>query len=252
MGGDSYGDINSVSNIDVNMIVSVDPVNRKVLLTSIPRDYYVNFPSFGEDAYDKITHAGYYGIQESVFSVEKLLGVDINYYVKVNFSTIEGVIDAIGGVDVYSDFAFKERAFKQYYFTKGLNHLNGRQALAFARERKAFEDGDIQRVKNQQKVLTAIIDKVTSSTAMVTNFSEILNSVSSSFSTNLDAGSINRLVKMQLNDMREWKIDSQNLVGDDLNTYTYSYPGVELYVMKPDMESVNSSSVKIKQFLGES
>ena len=165
-GGDAYGSIDNVTNTDVNMIITVDPVNRKVLLTSIPRDYYVNLPSFGNDAYDKLTHAGYYGIEESVKAIENLLDIDINYYVKVNFSTIEGVIDAIKGVDVYSDYSFNECAYGIYHFNKGMNHLNGKQALAFARERKSFSDGDIQRVKNQQKVLTAIIDKVTSSTTL--------------------------------------------------------------------------------------
>ena len=245
-GGDAYGSIDNVTNTDVNMIITVDPVNRKVLLTSIPRDYYVNLPSFGNDAYDKLTHAGYYGIEESVKAIENLLDIDINYYVKVNFSTIEGVIDAIKGVDVYSDYSFNECAYGIYHFNKGMNHLNGKQALAFARERKSFSDGDIQRVKNQQKVLTAIIDKVTSSTTLVTNFSQILDSVGNSFSTNMETKSINRFIKMQLNDMRGWSIESQNLVGTDLYTYTYTYPNLQLYVMKQDENSIAMSSFTIK------
>lgn len=249
-GGDAYGSIDNVTNTDVNMIITVDPINRKVLLTSIPRDYYVNLPSFGDDAYDKLTHAGYYGIEESVKAIENLLDIDINYYVKVNFSTIEGVIDAIKGVDVYSDYSFNECAYGIYHFNKGMNHLNGKQALAFARERKSFSDGDIQRVKNQQKVLTAIIDKVTSSTTLVTNFSQILDSVGNSFSTNMETKSINRFIKMQLNDMRGWSIESQNLVGTDLYTKnTYTYPNIELYVMKQDEKSVNSVKEKIKKYL---
>lgn len=248
-GGDAYGSIDNVTNTDVNMIITVDPVNRKVLLTSIPRDYYVNLPSFGDDAYDKLTHAGYYGIEESVKAIENLLDIDINYYVKVNFSTIEGVIDAIKGVDVYSDYSFNECAYGIYHFNKGMNHLNGKQALAFARERKSFSDGDIQRVKNQQKVLTAIIDKVTSSTTLVTNFSQILDSVGNSFSTNIESKNINRFIKMQLNDMRSWSIESQNLVGTDFYTYTYTYPNLQLYVMKQDEKSVNSVKEKIKKYL---
>lgn len=248
-GGDAYGSIDNVTNTDVNMIITVDPVNRKVLLTSIPRDYYVNLPSFGNDAYDKLTHAGYYGIEESVKAIENLLDIDINYYVKVNFSTIEGVIDAIKGVDVYSDYSFNECAYGIYHFNKGMNHLNGKQALAFARERKSFSDGDIQRVKNQQKVLTAIIDKVTSSTTLVTNFSQILDSVGNSFSTNMETKSINRFIKMQLNDMRGWSIESQNLVGTDLYTYTYTYPNLQLYVMKQDENSIAMSKNKINKYL---
>ena len=248
-GGDAYGSIDNVTNTDVNMIITVDPVNRKVLLTSIPRDYYVNLPSFGNDAYDKLTHAGYYGIEESVKAIENLLDIDINYYVKVNFFTIEGVIDAIKGVDVYSDYSFNECAYGIYHFNKGMNHLNGKQALAFARERKSFSDGDIQRVKNQQKVLTAIIDKVTSSTTLVTNFSQILDSVGNSFSTNMETKSINRFIKMQLNDMRGWSIESQNLVGTDLYTYTYTYPNLQLYVMKQDENSIAMSKNKINKYL---
>ena len=249
-GGDAYGSIDNVTNTDVNMIITVDPINKKLLLTSIPRDYYVNLPSFGENAYDKLTHAGYYGIEESVKAVEKLLDIDINYYVKVNFSTIEGVIDAIDGVDVYSEYSFKERAFGKYYFKVGNNHLNGHQALAFARERKAFNDGDIQRVKNQQKVLEAIIKKITSSTKLVTNFSRILDSVSSSLSTNMDTSSINKFIKKQLNDMSSWSIESQNLTGTDYSSSnTYTFPGINLYVMKQDDESIKNAKKNIKEIL---
>lgn len=252
-GGDAYGSIDNVTNTDVNMIITVDPINRKVLLTSIPRDYYVNLPSFGDDAYDKLTHAGYYGIEESVKTIENLLDIDINYYVKVNFSTIEGVIDAIEGVDVYSDYSFKADIYPDYFtFKKGMNHLNGKQALAFARERHSFKDGDVQRVKNQQKVLTAIIKKITSSTTLVTNFSQILDSVGNSFSTNMETKNINRFVKMQLNDMRGWSIESQNLIGTDLYTKeTYTYPSLELYVMKQDKKSVDAAKEKIKGYLNK-
>lgn len=248
-GGDAYGSIDNVTNTDVNMIITVDPVNKKLLLTSIPRDYYVNLPSFGDNAYDKLTHAGYYGIEESVKAVENLLDIDINYYVKVNFSTIVGVIDAIGGVDVNSDYSFYEKAYGLYHYKKGMNHLNGKQALAFARERKSFGDGDVQRVKNQQKVLTAIIKKVTSSATLVTNFSQILDSVENSFLTNMKSKDINKFVKMQLNDMSSWNIDSQNLVGTDLYTKdTYTFPNLELYVMKQEQKSINDAKEKIKRY----
>ena len=251
-GGDAYGSIDNVTNTDVNMIITVDPINRKVLLTSIPRDYYVNLPSFGEDAYDKLTHAGYYGIEESVKTIEKLLDIDINYYVKVNFSTIEGIIDAIEGVDVYSDYSFCANGRPDICYKKGNNHMDGFHALMFARERYAFKDGDVQRVKDQQKVLTAIIKKVTSSTALVTNFSQILDSVENSFSTNMEPSNINRFIKMQLNDMRGWNIESQNLVGTDLYTKeTYTYPNLKLYVMKQDEKSVETASEKIKGYLNK-
>ncbi|MBQ4263497.1 MAG: LCP family protein [Bacilli bacterium] len=246
-GGDSYGSIKKVTNTDVNMVISVDPVNHKLLLTSIPRDYYVNFPGQGENAYDKLTHAGYYGINESVLTVEKLLDIDINYYIKVNFSTVEGVIDAIGGVDVKVDKAFTA-SDGTYSYKKGVQHMNGKKALRFARERKAFTSGDIERVKNQQKVLSAIIDKVTSSTALITSYSKILDSVSKNFATNMKSEDISKLVKMQLNDMRGWSITSQNLVGTDLYTGTYTFPKSKLYVMKPKEDSVEKVREKIDKF----
>ena len=248
-GGDAFGNIEQITNTDVNMVITVDPVDRKILLTSIPRDYYVNLPSFGENAFDKLTHAGYYGIEESIKSVENLLDIDINYYVKINFSTVVGVIDAIGGVTVYSDYYFCY-ASTETCFKKGYNHLRGDEAMMFARERESFADGDVQRVKNQQKVIEAVINKATSSTAIITNFSQILDSVSESLSTNMDTKSINRFVKMQLNDMRGWSIESNNLVGTDVYTpNTYTFQGTELYVMQQDTESVENAKTKIKEYM---
>ena len=246
-GGDAYGSINKVMNTDVNMVVTVDPVNHKILLTSIPRDYYVLLPSKGDNAYDKLTHAGYYGIQESVLAVEKLLNIDINYYAKVNYSTIVGVVDAIGGVDVNSDKAFTA-SDNSYHFNKGINHMDGKMALRFARERKVFNDGDVQRVKNQQRVLEAVIKKITSSKTIISSYTEILDSVSKNFVTSLDSKSINRLVKSQLEEMRGWNIESQNLVGVSASEYTYSYAKMKLYVMKRDDESVNKAIEKIKTY----
>lgn len=247
-GGDAYGTIDKVMNTDVNMVVTVDPSNNKILLTSIPRDYYVNLDGLGTNAYDKLTHAGYYGIETSVNSVQKLLDIEINYYVKVNFSTIEQVIDAMGGVSVHSDYAFVTQ--NNDYIRVGYNDLDGATALDFARERKSFVDGDVQRVKNQQKVLSAIINKFTSSETLIKRYPNILSSVSNSFATNLDKKSISRLVKKQLNDMKGWSIESQNLTGYDLYTpNTYTFPGTELYVMERNEESLTQAKNKINEFL---
>lgn len=252
-GGDKFGSINKVMNTDVNMVVSVNPVNHKILLTSIPRDYYVNLPGKGADAYDKLTHAGYYGVQESIRAVEKLLDTEINYYAKVNFSTIQKVVDAIGGVDVKSDYAFRfadEWNNMFFSYKKGINHLNGKQALGFARERESFSDGDVERVKNQQKVIDAIINKMTSSTELINKYTNILDAISANFSTNLDRNSISRLVKMQLSDMRGWETESQNLEGkSDMSKNCYSLKGWELYIMRQDEDSVKKNSDRIKEFL---
>lgn len=250
-GGDGYGSIDYTFNTDVNMVATINPTTRKILLTSIPRDYYVNLVGQGPNAYDKLTHAGYYGIEESVKTVENLLDIDINYYVKINFSTIEGIVDAIGGVDVYSDFDFYEKTFGKYHFTVGYNHLDGKQALAFARERKSFATGDVQRVKNQQKVVEAIINKVTSSTALISSYDRILDTVSENLDTNMPSKDISRLVKMQLNDMRGWTIESQNAVGTSQMGPTYTFPTLNLYTMLPDEDSVNSLKAKIKEYLGK-
>lgn len=250
-GGDGYGSIDYTFNTDVNMVATINPTTRKILLTSIPRDYYVNLVGQGPNAYDKLTHAGYYGIEESVKTVENLLDTDINYYVKINFSTIEGIVNAIGGVDVYSDFDFYEKAFGKYHFTVGYNHLNGNQALAFARERKSFATGDVQRVKNQQKVVEAIINKVTSSTALISSYDRILDTISENLDTNMPSKDISRLVKMQLNDMRGWTIESQNAVGTGQMGPTYTFPTLNLYTMLPDEASVNSLKAKINEYLGK-
>ena len=250
-GGDKYGSINKVMNTDVNMVVSVDVKNHKLLLTSVPRDYYVVLPSKGENAYDKLTHAGYYGVQESILAIEKLLDIEINYYAKVNFSTVEKIVDAIGGIDVDVDKALYFWDKEYFTYHKGINHMNGKYALRFARERYSFSDGDVQRVKNQQKVIDAIIKKVTSSTTLLSKYTDILESISSNFSTNLDRKSISRIVKMQLSDMQGWTSESQNLVGfSDMSTNCYSLKGWNLYVMKQDPASVKKNSEKIKEFLG--
>ena len=246
-GGDAYGSIGYVTNTDVNMVATIDPVNNKILLTSIPRDYYVELP--GKGAKDKLTHAGYYGIETSVKAVEELLDIEVNYYAKVNFSTVEKVIDAIGGVDIYNESYFCAYGCDGLCYNKGNIHLNGYFALMYARERHAFANGDVQRVKNQQKILTAVIKKMTSSTTLITNYAKILDSISDNFNTNLDNKSMAKLVKKQLNDMKGWTIETQNLTGSDLYTYnTYTYPNLKLYVMEQDNESVKNARNKIKEF----
>lgn len=249
-GGDGYGSIDYTFNTDVNMVATINPTTRKILLTSIPRDYYVNLVGQGPNAYDKLTHAGYYGIEESVKTVENLLDTDINYYVKINFLTIEGIVDAIGGVDVYSEYEFTA-SDGTYSYVKGYQHLDGKKALRFARERKSFATGDVQRVKNQQKVVEAMINKITSSTALISSYDRILDSVSENLDTNMPSKDISRLVKMQLNDMRGWTIESQNAVGTGQMGPTYTFPTLNLYTMLPDEDSVNSLKLKINEYLGK-
>lgn len=243
-GIDSYGSITRVSRSDVNMIVSVNPKDKKILLTSIPRDYYVYLSDYGD--YDKLTHTGIYGIDVTTKALEDLLDIDINYYVKVNFTTLVDIVDELGGITVNSKYDFT--SIDGYHFSKGNNNLNGAEALSFARERQAFSEGDRVRVENQQLVLTAIINKVLSA-GIITNYNNLLNALSGEFLTNITNKEITDLIKWQIDGMYSWDIETISLDGSNAFDYTYSYKNQKLYVMMPYPESVNSAKEKIKNVL---
>lgn len=244
-GIDTYGEISSVSRSDVNMVVSVNPETRQILLTSIPRDYYVQL--HGKSGYrDKLTHAGLYGTDMSIQTIEDLLDIEINYYVKVNFSSVINIVNAIGGVTVYSDYTFT--SIDNYHYTKGYNEVNGEEALSFARERKAFAIGDRQRVKNQQALLRAIFDKCTSK-SIITTYSKLLDSMSGSFVTNMKMSRLTALIKMQISKNYSWNIVTNSLEGTDASNYTYSAPSQKAYVMEPVEESVLYGSELINKVI---
>ena len=251
-GIDSYGSIATVSRSDVNMVATINPKTKQVLLISIPRDYYVQLR--GTTGYkDKLTHAGLYGVETSVGTLEDLLDVEINYYARVNFSSLEQIVDALGGVDVYSKYSFtsSQATGGTYYFSKGYNHMNGKQALSFSRERKRLPGGDRARGINQQAVIDGIIRKATSP-AIITGYSKILSSLKGTFQTNMSDNDIQKLIKMQLNDMASWNITSYSLDGTDGSEYTYSYPTQKLYVMNPIEETVTEAQGLIdKVYAGE-
>lgn len=236
-GIDIWGEIDQVSRSDVNMIVTVNPQTRTVMLTSVPRDSYVILHSFGE--YDKLTHSGVWGVDETVKTLEDWLDIDIDYYVRVNFSMLVDIVNAIGGIDVYSDYAFKS-AIHDCSYKKGWNHLNGKQALYFARERKAFKDQDQQRIKNQQKVMKACLSKVTSSRVLLTNYTKLLDAVDDEMQTDMSQKEMTSLVKMQLADMdKKWKIKTQSVKGDLTMKGTYTMGmGRDLLVSIPRENSV--------------
>lgn len=248
-GGDSYGALGSVSRSDVNMVVTVNPETKQVFMVSIPRDYYVQL--HGTTGYkDKLTHSGLYGIDTSVSTIEDLLGIDINYYYRVNFSTLEKVVDAIGGVDVYSAYSFNssEATGGTFHFSTGYNHMTGEQALSFSRERHALSGGDRARGENQQAVIDGIIRKSTSA-SIITKYTSLLNSLKNSFQTNMNEDDILKLIKMQIGDMAKWNITSFSLDGSDASEYTYSYQHQKLYVMKPKEETVTKATDLIKQVI---
>lgn len=243
-GIDIYGDINSVSRSDVNMLMTVNPNTHEILLTSIPRDYYVRL--HGTTGYkDKLTHAGLYGINMSIETIEDLLDEEINYYIRVNFTTLVNLVDAIGGIDIYSDTAFRAWTDHSCYFTVGNMHLGGKCALAYARERFAYQEGDRHRVRNQQDVISAIMNKALSSRTLITKYTSILESMGNSFQTNIPSESIYELINKQLETMPNWKFDTYSLNGYDSSNGTYTFGNQQLYVMEPDENTIIEARNKI-------
>lgn len=242
-GIDVWGSIDQVSRSDVNMLMTVNPQTKEILLTSIPRDSYVELNMNGQ--MDKLTHSGMYGIEETLATVENWLDIDINYYVRANFEMIVDLVDSIGGITVDSKFAFKS-SIAEYSYVEGENQLTGMAALYFARERKSFEDEDEERVRNQQIVLKAILNKITKSKVILTNYADILDAVEDSMQTSMSQKEISSLVKMQLNDMSGWKIKTISISGDGAEKGTYSMgPGKPLFVSIPKEESVEAAKQEI-------
>lgn len=249
-GIDTTGSISNVSRSDANVLATVNTETHEVLLTSIPRDYYVTLHSYG--AKDKLTHSGIYGVNETVKTVEDLLDTEINYYVRVNFTTVVKLVDKLGGVDIYSDYDFTTTSDEIHYtFKKGYNNnVKGVAALAFCRERYAFPSGDNQRVKNQQAVIEAVMKKVLNSNTLLTKYTDILDSLKGSFQTNIAQDDISALVN-QINNMSSWSVKTNSLTGTGASSSTYSMGSTKLYVMVPSSTSVNDAKDKIDKMLGE-
>ena len=246
-GIDTEGSIASTSRSDVNMILTIDPVKHKILMTSIPRDSYVPLQCDGRKGQmDKFTHTGIYGIEETVATAEALLGVEINYYVKVNFTTVRELIDILGGIEVYSEYGFT--SVDGITYAEGLNYLTGNEALSFARERKAFSNGDFQRNRNQQIVVEGVINKVTSSTAILTSYTDILKTIENYMATNMSAKDIQKLVKMQLGNMTGWELESSAVTGTTGSSPCYSHGGAYASVVYPDENSVAEAGEKIRSY----
>ncbi len=254
-GNDDYGTINQVSRSDVNMIITVNPLTKQILLTSIPRDYYVSLEGM-DHAKDKLTHASLYGIDTSMKTLEKLFGIDIDYYLKINFSSLVNLVEAVGGIDISNDEEFVAHYFDEplkeyvtYHFPLGNIHLNGKEALAYSRERKSFLTGDRKRVVHQQMVLSALIQKVTSP-SVLTSYPKILNALDGSFDTNVDIQDIISFIQKQIDSNDSWNVSSQVLEGTDGSEYVYSMSGYKTYVMIPLEESIESAKVKLKETFG--
>ena len=236
-GIDTEGDVTAKSRSDVNIIMSINPVTHQVLLLSTPRDYYVPL-SISNGVKDKLTHAGNYGINVSMDTLEMLYDIKLDYFIRLNFTGFVDIIDALGGIDVVSDYSFSTHG---YSYSEGLNsNLSGIQALWFARERHAFAEGDKQRGRDQMKVIEAVIKKAQSS-ALLNNYDEIFANISKSFQTNMPKKDIKALVKYQLNETPNWKVVSTSVTGTGRSDVTYSVPNSRAYVMDPDENSVNEA-----------
>ena len=246
-GIDTYGAISSVSRSDVNIVAVVNPNTSKILLVSIPRDYYVQLHNT-TGLKDKLTHAGIYGIDKSVGTIEDLLDIDINYYVRLNFSTLTKSIDLLGGVDVYSDLTFTPWTNRNITIREGINHMNGEMALAFARERHAYTSGDRRRGENQQAIITAMIKKMTDKSNIM-KIKSILASLEGTFETSMSYEDISNLIKMQLSDNINWDVTSISLDGTGSMQKTYSMGNRNLYVMIPDTNTIVKAQEEIQNVL---
>ena len=251
-GVDNRGELTENARSDVNILAVVNPVTKQAALINTPRDYYVDLA--GTESKDKLTHAGLYGVETSMATLGNLYGVDVDHYIRINFAGFISISDAIGGVDVYSDQAFTSVGSPGYYdpttFAEGWNHLDGKSALAFARERHAFKTGDIQRGINQMKVIDAMANKLKSPTLLM-SFSKLMDAAADCFVTSFSQEQISALVRMQLGDLASWDIQSYTVTGSGAkSSKCYSAKGQSLYVMKPDENSVNEAKALIAAVLG--
>ena len=244
-GIDAYGDINQTSRNEVNIIATINPNTNEILLTSIPRDYYGHL--HGTNGYkDKLTHASYYGINMAVQTIEEIFDTDINYYVKVNFSTVVDLVDELGGIDIYADQAIY---LYQCSIKKGYTHVNGECALGFGRERHSYADGDRHRGRNQQEVIKAIFNKMTSGATLISEYTDILNVMDGKFATNMDMNEVLNMLKYEINDLSYYHIESIQVDGTGAMGPTYSYPGQDLWIMIPDQSTINNAKTLINKVL---
>lgn len=245
-GTDTFGSAATRARSDVNILAAVDTQEKKLLLVATPRDFYVTFPETG-GAKDKLAHAGVYGVEASAAALEGLYGVTVDYWVKMNFTGFVELIDALGGVEVYSDQAFTVEPIKTYQ--QGYNQLTGLEALAFARERYSFPDGDYQRAKNQMEVIRAVVEKC-SSFALVQNFRPVLEAAGEHLETNMPKEHLYGLAALQLGDPGPWTVETYTAQGESAYRETWSMPGQELYVILPGEASVQEAKEKLAAVLG--
>ena len=249
-GIDTYGSISTVSRSDVNLILTVNMNTHKILMTETPRDAYVKIPDGGADQYDKLTHAGIYGVETSEKTLENLYGITIDYYARLNFDSFLKLIDALGGVTVYNDQAFTALMNKKEYPVGNIELTSGEDALAFVRERYSLEHGDYDRGNNQMKVIQAILNKMTSLKS-VSNYSTIISNVQDSIQTDMKLDTMMKLVNGQLDSGKKFTITSQEVtgIGSTGELTSYAMPTASLYMIQLDDASVAKASQAIKDVM---
>ena len=254
-GNDSFGNLDETSRSDVDMLVTINPVTSTILMTSIPRDSYVEEVcddyACNYGAYDKLTHTGLYGVDTTKDTVENLLGIDINYVFRVNFTSMIDIVDALGGIDI--DVA-EGLAVSRFYTNstlegvhEGINHLDGKRALAYSRERKAYIDGDVQRARNQQQVLQAMFKKATSP-EIITKYTSLLKALTHAFDTNMSTKEITSFIKYQIQAKPSWKFEQYVLKGDN-DLQVSPELGSEVSVIQLYPSSIHTAAEKIQAVL---
>ena len=250
-GSDTRGGFDENGRSDVIMVATVNPKTSTILLTSVPRDFYVTTACDAADgcmqgALDKITHTGIHGTNTTKRTVEQLLGIEINYTFKVGFDTVTDLVDALGGVDVYVEpgYAVTTSTFSVH---EGTNHLDGEHALAYARERYSYTEGDRQRTKNQQQVLMGIVNEATKP-SVITKYASIMDAMANTFSTTMSNEEISDLIKYQINNNPKWKME-QYMVDGTGDTLMCAELGDAASVMVPDQSTVKMAKDKINAVL---
>lgn len=251
-GSDSRSDLSQTARSDVNILAVVDPKNAKILLINTPRDYYVQLHGT-TGTKDKLTHAGVYGTQMSKNTLEDLYRVKIDYTVKVGFKAVTGIVDAIDGIDIYSDqemsLKTEGKNAKTCHYVVGVQHLDGACALRFARERKSYASGDRHRGENQEQVIAKTIDKITKNPSYLLKWAEILGAVEGSLDISMSFEDLSSFVHDQIKNPRSWQVESISVDGAGSMQPTYSMGSRPLYVMIPDETTVNAAKAKIAEYL---
>ena len=245
-GSDTRETIADTDRSDVNIIAVVNPKIKKILLVNTPRDYYVTLNGINQK--DKLTHAGLYGVNTSLATLEDLYDIDIQYYAKVSFATLIKSVDVMGGIEINSPYSFTASSNKNCRFIKGNQHIDGDCALAFSRERKALAGGDYDRGSNQQLVIAAMINKM-SNPGVLIKYNDILNAIDGSFETNMTYDEVTSLVKSQLTNTSSWSVDSVNVGGENGMDYTYSMGDTKLYVTYPNYDEIERVQKEINKVI---